>query len=103
MVYIATNHGDLIGIDRDTGAEHWRIRLVGPTWSSPVVVDDVLMQGDCSGDLHAFDVSRPWREPPLLWTVPLGSCIESTPSVLEGMIWVGTRGGSVYAIGDRRN
>jgi outer membrane protein assembly factor BamB len=103
MVYIATNHGDLIGIDRDTGTEHWRIRLVGPTWSSPVVVDDVLMQGDCSGELHAFDVSRPWREPPLLWTVPLGSCIESTPSVLEGMIWVGTRGGSVYAIGDRRN
>jgi outer membrane protein assembly factor BamB len=102
MVYVATNHGDLIGIDRDTGTERWRISLVGPTWSSPVVVDDVLLQGDCAGDLHAFDVSRPRREPRPLWTVPLGSCIESTPSVLGGMIWVGTRGGGIYSIGDGR-
>ena len=102
MLYIATNHGDLIGIDRHTGGERWRIPLVGPTWSSPVVVNDVLIQGDCAGDLHAFDVSKPRRAPTPLWTVPLGSCIESTPSVLEGTIWVGTRGGGIYAIGDPR-
>jgi hypothetical protein len=102
MVYIATNHGDLIGLDRASGLERWRIPLVGPTWSSPVAVDDVLLQGDCAGVLHAFDISRPRREPPELWSLPLGSCIESTPSVLDGTIWVGTRGGGVYAIGDRR-
>ena len=101
MVYVATNHGDLIGLERRTGRERWRIHLAGPTWSSPVVVDDVLLQGDCGGTLHAFDVSKPLVEPPELWSVSLGSCIESTPSVLEGMIWVGTRGGGVYGIGDR--
>lgn len=102
MVYIATNYGDLIGLDRATGRERWRIHLAGPTWSSPVPVDDVLLQGDCGGTLHAFDISRPHREPPELWSLSLGSCIESTPSVLEGMIWVGTRGGAVYGIGQRR-
>jgi hypothetical protein len=101
MVYVATNHGDLIGLDRGTGSERWRIHLAGPTWSSPVPVDDVLLQGDCGGTLHAFDISKPHREPPELWALSLGSCIESTPTVLEGMIWVGTRGGAVYAIGDR--
>ncbi len=101
VVYIATNHGDLIALDRSTGREHWRISLTGPTWSSPVPVDDVLLQGDCGGVLHAFDISRPRREPPELWALSLGSCIESTPSVLEGMIWVGTRGGALYGIGDR--
>ena len=100
MVYIATNHGDLIALERATGRERWRIHLAGPTWSSPVVVDDVLLQGDCAGDLHAFDVSRPRRQPRELWSLSLGSCIESTPSVLEGMIWVGTRGGGVYGIGE---
>jgi outer membrane protein assembly factor BamB len=101
MVYIATNYGDLIGIERDSGRERWRIHLVGPTWSSPVPVDDVLLQGDCGGTLHAFDISNPRREPPELWALSLGSCIESTPSVLEGMIWVGTRGGGIYGIADR--
>jgi len=101
MVYIATNYGDLIGIERESGRERWRIHLPGPTWSSPVSVDGVLLQGDCGGTLHAYDISNPRREPPELWSLSLGSCIESTPSVLEGMIWVGTRGGGVYGIGDR--
>ena len=101
MVYIATNYGDLIGLDRRTGKEAWRIHLAGPTWSSPVPIDDVLLQGDCGGILHAFDISRPLREPPELWSLSLGSCIESTPSVLQGMIWVGTRGGAVYGVADR--
>lgn len=103
MLYIATNSGDLIGIDRMTGEERWRIGLVGPTWSSPVPVDDVLLQGDCGGTLHAFDISgNPRKEPSEIWALSLGSCIESTPSVWRGTIWVGTRGGGVYAIGDRR-
>jgi outer membrane protein assembly factor BamB len=99
MLYAATNYGDLLGLERDTGHEVWRIHLAGPTWSSPVPVDGVLLEGDCGGTLHAFDISRPHREPPELWSLSLGSCIESTPSVLEGMIWVGTRGGGVYGIG----
>jgi outer membrane protein assembly factor BamB len=101
MLYAATNYGDLIGIERDTGRERWRVHLPGPTWSSPVPIDDVLLQGDCGGTLHAFDISKPLREPPELWALSLGSCIESTPSVLDGMIWVGTRGGGLYGIGDR--
>jgi PQQ-like domain len=102
MIYVATNYGDLIGLERRTGDERWRIHLAGPTWSSPVPIDDVLLQGDCGGTLHAFDISQPLREPPELWSLSLGSCIESTPSVLEDMIWVGTRGGGVYGIADRK-
>jgi outer membrane protein assembly factor BamB len=100
MLYVATNHGDLLGIDRMSGKERWRIHLAGPTWSSPVPVDGVLLQGDCAGTLHAFDLAADLRkEPSELWSLSLGSCIESTPSVWHGMIWVGTRGGGFYAIG----
>ena len=101
-VYVATNYGDLLAVDRDTGRERWRIHLVGPTWSSPVPVDGVLLQGDCGGTLHAFDISRhPDREPRELWSLNLGSCVESTPAVWDGMIYVGTRGGAIFGIGDR--
>ncbi len=101
-VYVATNAGGVLGVDRASGRVRWRIPLPGPTWSSPVVVDDVLIQGDCAGDLHAYDVSDEMRRPPELWQVSLGGCIEATPAVWEGRIYVGTRAGAMYAIGDKR-
>lgn len=99
MLYVATNAGDLLGVNRKTGRILWRISLPGPTWASPVVVDGVLLQGDCSGALNAFDVSKPRKKPRQLWRIRLGGCIEATPAVWGGMIWVGTRGGAMYAIG----
>jgi len=100
MVYVAINAGGLLAVDRRTGKVRWRIPLPGPTWSSPVVVDNVLIEGDCSGILHAYDVSRAGRRPPELWSMALGGCIEATPSVWRGMIFVGTRGGGMYGIGE---
>ncbi len=100
VVYAATNQGRLLAVDRHDGKLLWEKTLPEPTWSSPVVVDDVLIQGDCHGGLHAYDVSDPRRDPPELWTVRLDGCIESTPAVFEGRIYIGTRGGAVYAIGD---
>jgi hypothetical protein len=100
-VYAATNAGGIMGVDRQSGKVRWRIDLPGPTWSSPVVVDEVLLQGDCDGVLHAYDVSDESRRPRELWTVKLEGCIEATPAVWKGRIFLGTRGGAMYAIGDR--
>lgn len=100
VLYTDTNGGRLLGIDRTTGAIRWEKKLPGPTWQSPVVVDDVLIVGDCSGVLHAYDVSDTTIDPPELWTVKLSGCIESTPAVWNGRIFVGARGGRFYAIGD---
>jgi outer membrane protein assembly factor BamB len=67
---------------------------------SPVVVDGIWLQGDCSGTLRAFDVRNPTVSPPELWSVRLGGCIESTPAVWKGRVYVGTRGGYMYALSD---
>jgi len=61
-----------------------------------------LLVGDCAGVLHDFDISKPRKTPRELWSVQLDACIESTPAVWEGMIWVGSRGGGMYGIGDPR-
>jgi outer membrane protein assembly factor BamB len=100
-LFAPTNSGRLLAVDRERGRIAWEMPLPGPLWSSPVVVDDTLIVGDCAGVLHAYDVHRPLKgPPPELWTVPLPGCIESTPAVWKGMIYVGTRGGKVYGIGD---
>ena len=99
LLIVPTDTGRVLGLDRFTGEERWAPQLVGPTWQSPVVVDDVLIQGDCAGVLRGFDVSDTTIEPPLLWRVDLGGCIESTPAVWDGRIIVGTRAGWIYALG----
>jgi len=100
LVIYTTYSGRALGLDRATGAVRWEKRLPAPLMGSPVIVDGVWLQGDCAGVLHAYDVHDTTVDPPELWQVPLGSCIESTPAVWKGRVYVGTRGGFVHAIGD---
>lgn len=100
VLYVPTNGGRVLGIDRASGQIVWEKDFGSQTWQSPVVVDDVLVMGDCEGNLRGFDVSDTRRDPPELWSVKLDGCIESTPAVWRGRIYVGARGGKVYAIGD---
>jgi outer membrane protein assembly factor BamB len=101
-VFVTTNTGRLLAVDRERGRIAWEIDLVGPTWTSPVIVDGVLIVGDCGGVLHAYDVGADplARRPRERWSVSLGGCIESTPAVWRGMVYVGSRGGAVFGIGD---
>ena len=98
VLYVPTNEGNLYAIDRATGETRWQVKLPGPVWSSPVVVDDVLIQADCSGVIHAWDVADTSRAPQKLWTIGLPWCIESTPAVWDGQIFVGHRRGEFWAI-----
>jgi hypothetical protein len=99
-VYVMDTAGALVVVDERNGHVRHRISLPGPTWGSPVPVDDTLLVGDCNGALHAYDIARRSKKPKELWTLQLGGCIESTPAVWKGMIWVGTRGGAMFGIGE---
>jgi outer membrane protein assembly factor BamB len=102
IVIFGTDGGRVLGLDRDTGERRWSLRLAGPVWQSPVVIDGVLLIGDCAGEMHAFDVAGTRAEPERLWRHRIGGgCIESTPAVWKGKIYVGTRGGAVHALGAR--
>ena len=46
-----------------------------------MVVGGVLLEGDCAGNLNAYDVTNPRRKPRRLWRLKLDGCIESTPAV----------------------
>jgi outer membrane protein assembly factor BamB len=100
IVIVATDSARMIGIDKETGDIRWEFFLPGPLWSSPVVVDDVLIQADCAGNVTAFDISDTSIKPPELWDVYIGGCIESTPAVWDGKIIVGSRDGQVHMVAD---
>ena len=99
-VYVGTNGGRLLGVDRTTGVVRWELRLPPPVWGSPVIVDDTLLIGDCEGFFHAYDVSNPLVAPPERWSIELGGCVEATPAVWDGRIYIGTRAGHLFILGD---
>ena len=102
VLYAATNYGDLFAVTRATGHELWRIHLRradlgvarGRRQRSAA---RATARGRCTRSTSRTSAERP----PELWHVDLGGCIESTPAVFDGKIWIGTRGGAMYALGDR--
>jgi outer membrane protein assembly factor BamB len=66
------------------------------TLSSPVVVDDTLLQGDGAGVIRAWSLND--TKPDEIWRTKLSGNIESTMAVWRGSIYVGARGGYFYKI-----
>ena len=103
VIFVATDAGDLVGVDTATGDTVWQDFIGGNAWSSPVIADDTLVVGaDCltnHSGFRAYDLTNP-RSPERLWdvTVGTGACIESTPAVWNGRIYVGSRDGFFYAL-----
>ncbi len=98
IVIYDTDGGRVLGIGRKDGDVRWQMELPGPLWQSPVVVDDVLLIGDCQGSMHAFDVADTQAKPTALWQKRLSGCIESTPGVYGGGMYFGTRSGQFHAL-----
>jgi hypothetical protein len=99
-VYFTTAAGRVLSVDARSGEVDWEAQIAAPAIGSPVVVDGVLMQGDCSGNLHAWSLHDPTGPPSHRWSIDLGECLESTPAAWEGWLYVGTREGYFFGIAD---
>lgn len=103
VIYAVVNKGYLIAVDQETGEELWVVDIGAGSWSSPVIVDDRLLVAANTGYLRSFSLADP-RQPRLEWTFKVGeSHIEATPAVWKGMIFVGSRDGYMYGIGEADN
>ena len=100
VLYVPTHPGDLLAVDRETGEVVWREHIGYHEWSSPLIVDNRLIVGECSpGGIACYNIDDE-RNPVLEWKIPTNGCVESSPILWKGRIIVGTRGGFVYAFGD---
>jgi outer membrane protein assembly factor BamB len=100
VLYTTTHPGELLAVDTETGEVLWRREVGHHAWSSPVLVDDTLVVSiNCEegGGLRGYDVAEP-ATPRALWQLDLETgCIESTPAVWKGAIYVASRDGNFYA------
>lgn len=87
--------GRIVAYNKTTGEVAWSIEQAGEGdyWSSPVVVYDendkaYLIQCDRAGMVKLYDASTA----ALLYSLDLGSRIDSTPAVFNNYLVVGTRG-----------
>ncbi len=109
-LYVATHTGKLLTVERETGTVTNTDFIGDHAWSSPVVIDDSAQNGGAkllvatcySGSLRNYSLNDP-AHPKLTNAMPLasGACIESTPAVWKGQIFVGTRDGYFYSFGDK--
>lgn len=104
VLFAATNPGELLAIDTASGDVVWRDLIGGNAWSSPVAVDGTLVVSvGCESNpaLRAYDIGDP-RRPVEIWEIAATEgCIESTPAVWKGRLYVGSRDGYFYALGDK--
>lgn len=102
VLFVPTNVGELLAVDTSDGSVVWRDDVGPHAWSSPVVVDDSLVVAvDCetNSGFRAYDISDP-RHPLVRWESQVtGGCIESTPAVWGGRLFVGSRDGFFYSLG----
>jgi outer membrane protein assembly factor BamB len=93
VVYVNTHQGSLIAVDAADGTLLWEDPVGFHSWSSPAIVDDTLVTATCLGDVRAYSLADP-KAPSRLWSLSLGeSCLEATPIVWEGAIYLGSRDG----------
>jgi len=101
-IYAVVNKGFLVVVNRETGDEEYvyNLEAVG-SWSSPAIVDDKLIVVSNTGIMRVFNIVDEFQ-PVLEWSFQVGSGhIEATPAIWKNMIYVGSRDGYMYAVGDQ--
>ncbi len=103
VLYVPTHSGRLLTVDLHDGTVLSNEFLGGPLWASPAVVEEPggpawLIVGTCARPgLRGYTLEDP-AEPRLRWEVALPGCVEATPVVWRGSIYVGTRDGRLHAV-----
>lgn len=95
----STLQGRLFAVDRETGAERWSKSLSGPIKATPIPAGPELIVATCGGSVMGLRISD--TGPDVRWRASVGSCVEATPTVLHGRVYVGGGDGLLHVVGDR--
>lgn len=96
FVLVGCGDSNLYALDVDSGTEVWRVPQIpvyGPVSSSPVVVqsEDVVYVGAGDGTVAAVDLRT--QEMLAGWPFSVGSRVDSSPTVLNDALYVGSADG----------
>jgi outer membrane protein assembly factor BamB len=85
--------GEVVALNADTGKVRWR-RRIGPTESSPLVVDGLVYVGDWDGKVYALD-GRTGR---VRWSYSTGDKVKDAVAYSGGRVYVGSYDHHVYSL-----
>src|SRR5439155_16774958 len=88
--------GEIVAFRSKNGRVRWR-RTIGPTESSPLVVDGLVYVGDWRGRVYALS-ERTGRT---VWAFATGGKINGSAAFAAGRIYIGSYDGRVYALAAR--
>jgi eukaryotic-like serine/threonine-protein kinase len=106
-VLLGSGDGHLYALDAETGRGKWRVETGGRVRSSPAVSDGTVYVGSLDGSVYAADLATgalKWRfdtQGHGLSSARFGydrKSIQSSPAVADGLVYIGARDGSLYAI-----
>ena len=88
--------GQVVALNADTGKVRWRV-TIGPTESSPLVVDGVVYVGDWNGKVYALTAATGATR----WTFRTGDKVKGAISFAGGRVFFGSYDHHVYALNAR--
>lgn len=93
-VYLTTEDGRTVALDRQTGQLLWAYDNGGPSGSSPAVVGDDLIVAARPGVIAALrrDDGTP------RWKTALGHAVLASPVVMNGTVFIGAADQNLYAL-----
>lgn len=94
LVYITDLSGKMHCLDADTGKPYWVHEFNSETWGGPLVADGKVY----FGNHKEFVIMAHGKQPKILCTAQLGSFIDSTPVVADGVIYVAAQR-TLWALG----
>ena len=106
-VYFGAGDGRVYAVDATTGKEKWHGQTGGRVRSSPAVDGTRVYVGSADGRVYAFDRAtgkEAWKfdtEGVKLFSGNFGydrRTVQSSPSVANGIVYVGARDGWIYAL-----
>lgn len=94
QVFIGTNDGKVLGLNRETGEVNWKFsESEQPVFSSPVAYEGLVYF--TSYDNHVYAVNSTDGE--VKWKYKTGGQIFSSPTIKDGIIFVGSNDKNLYA------
>ncbi len=99
VIYVGSNDGNVYAINTTTGTKLWSYSVgFGIVQTSPAVVKGVVYVGESidamSANLYALDAKTGVK----LWSFTTGGSIDSSPTVMHGIVYFGSADGKTYAL-----
>jgi outer membrane protein assembly factor BamB/tRNA A-37 threonylcarbamoyl transferase component Bud32 len=92
-IFIGSDDHFLHVVNAISGRRVWRAEAIGPIWSTPLVVGEHVFFGCESGDFYCYDFHGE-----LKWRKKIKRAVTSSPIMVDGMIYVGSKDWTLYAL-----